>query len=185
MGMVQIEDTELAILRKERDDARAEAAQEKTQREAAETAAEAAETAKTQAEAAKTAVDKELETEKEKGAQAELKDRRLGALGEGFTAKLGEFTKSRVDEQAKSLSDEDWENRLKELEEQAGVKRDAKKDGGGDPPPGDGDASPTFGTEELAGLVPGSGAAKPPSATERQSVVGGLAAAFKPTPAAK
>jgi hypothetical protein len=187
MGLVQIEDTELAHLRKERDDARAAETAMKAERDAAltakataESAAEAAEVAKTAAETAKAAA---LE---EQANQVTLKDTRWNALGEGFTAKLGDFTKGRLQEQAKTLSDEDWDGRLKELEETAGVKRDAAKDGVTPPPDETGKDGRNFTLEEIAsanGALNGGGnnggGAAAVSEIERSSVIGSLAGAFR------
>ena len=49
----------------------------------------------------------------------------MGGLGKDFLGKLGDFTRGRLEEQAGALSDEEWDNRLKELEEVASIKRDA------------------------------------------------------------
>jgi hypothetical protein len=183
MGLVQIEQSELDTLRKERDDARAEA---RRRQDGAETA-----TAKTaeQAEAAKTAAETERDTAEAEGdgeggaGEGRAEGQALGALGEGFTAKLGDFTKARLTEQAGTLSDEEWDNRLKELEETA-VKRDAEKDGvRRRPPTAEGDRRPVR-REELASFnagrhAPGSGAVRE---QERSSVIGSLAGAFKRPP---
>lgn len=197
MGLVQIEESELTTIRKERDDARAaesKAAQEKAEAERKvtelETEKAAAETAKTEAEAKVTT----LEEEK---AQASLKDTRMKSLGAGFTSKLGDFTKGRLEEQAGKLSDEDWDGRLKELEEIAKVKRDDKGDGsesaanangGGNgngsqeqKNNGGGDA-PTFESEEVAQFVGGSGVTPTPTISTppaQRQVVNQLAGAFK------
>lgn len=193
MGLVQIEQSELDTLRGERDTARTDLAAEVTKREEAERATVAAETAKSEAETAKKTADDALAAETEKSAKAELKTKRLKGLGDGFKAKLGEFTTARLDEQAESLSDDEWDNKLKELEEVTAVKRDAKKDGGGsetetpeekaareaaEAAEGNKDLAP----EELAGLLPGqgngNGDGKAPTDRERSSVVGSLAGAF-------
>lgn len=197
MGLVQIEDTELAHLRKERDDAKAEAATFKTERDTAlqkqrdaETAAEVAETAKVAAETAKATAEGKVTELTETANQVTLKDTRWKALGEGFTAKLGEFTKGRLEDQAKTLSDEDWDNRLKELEETTAVKRDAAKDGA-TPPPDDTaghKGNRDFTLEEIAsangklnggGNGNGGGAATLVDERERSSVIGSLAGAFR------
>jgi hypothetical protein len=176
MGLVQIEQSELDTLRKERDDARAEKAAEQTKREEAERAVEATEAAKLAAEEAKAAAEAKVTELEEQANKVALKDGRVKELGPGFVAKLGDFTKGRLMEQAGQLSDDDWENRLKELEEVTAVKRDADKDG--DP---NGDAQgDTFGREELARLGSGAGdPAKGPSRDEQRSVIGSLAGAFK------
>jgi hypothetical protein len=183
MGLVQIEDSELATLRRERDEAKAEAAklpELQTKLTAAEQAAETAEAAKVAAEQERDTVKTEVAALKEKDAQAELKDQRIGALGDGFKAKLDSMptVKARLDEQAKSMSDEDWDGRLKEIEEIAQVKRDATKEGGTTPPPAD---DGTFSSEELASLK---GIANGPDGTPSRDQIGGtvrsLASAFKP-----
>jgi hypothetical protein len=183
MGLVQIEDTELATLRKERDDAKAETAQERDKRQEAERAAEQAEAAKVSAEKERDDAKAEATAKDEELAKTQLKDQRWGALGEGFVAKLGDFTKGRLQEQAGQLSDGDWDSRLKELEETASVQRDAKKDGSAPPPASGGGSSDDFTREELARLGLG-GSGQPqvtgaPSAGERSSVVTSLAGAFK------
>lgn len=190
MGLVQIEQSELDTLRKERDDSRAEAQTLKTEKEAATTAAEQAEAAKTAAESERDEATTKLTQAEEKAARAELKDKRWGALGTGFVAKLGDFTKQRLQEQASTMSEEDWDSRLKEIEETAEVKRDAAKDGD-DNDNDDADAnaarggSPDFKPEELAslsGLGSGGGdGSKVPTAIERRSVVGQLSDAFAPS----
>ena len=188
MGLVQIEQSELDTLRKERDDARAEAQTFKTEAEtakaekaAAETAAEQAEAAKTAAEAERDTAKQELTAKNEELAGQQLKDKRLGELGDGFMAKLGDFTKTRLQEQASKLSDEDWDNRLKELEETASVRRDAGKTTTDD----DGDKNKDntlFEREEVArlGVTSEATTSAAPSRVEQSSVVGALASAFKP-----
>lgn len=88
------------------------------------------------------------------------------------------------------MTDEEWDSRLKEIEETAGVKRDAEADGssgggdggdgGGSGSGGDGGAAPTFKPEELAalqnGVTSGSGVGREDAA----SVVGSLASVFNP-----
>lgn len=196
MGLVQIEQSELDTLRKERDDARAERDTEKAAKEqalsekaSAEKAAEDAEAAKVAAETAKETAEKALTEKNEELAKAELKETRMGALGSAFTAKIDAMptVKAKIAEQAQSMSDEDWDARLKELEEVTAIKRDAKKDGDETPAP---EKDDTFGREELASIAGGLGgdarvpSTAGPSATERSSVVGSLASAFKPTKAA-
>jgi hypothetical protein len=85
---------------------------------------EETETAKVAAESAKTAAESKVAGFEEAERTAELATERLGKLGAGFTGKLGEFTKQRLQAQAGTLTDEDWDARLQELEETAGVKRD-------------------------------------------------------------
>lgn len=190
MGLVQIEQSELDTLRKERDDARAEtvtktqaaeqAAQEKIK--AAEKAAEDAEAAKVAAETAKAASDAALTAKNEELAKAELKEQRMGSLGDAFTAKIDGMptVKAKLPEQAQTLDDTAWDERLKELEEVTAVKRDAKKDGSS--AENNGGGGDTFAREELARL---GGSKAPnltsgPSTAERGQVVGALGGLFKP-----
>lgn len=188
MGLVQIEDTELQILRTERDTARSEAAQYKTEAETAkaekataEAAAEAAEAKATAAETARAEAEAKVTTLEETANQATLKDTRWKALGPGFVAKLGDFTKGRLEEQAKTLKDDEWDNRLKELEEVTAVKRDAEADGS--TPPGDKKDDTVFSLEEIASAgskLNGGGGGAPTVVRddERASVVGSLAGLF-------
>lgn len=189
MGVVQIEQSELDLLRQERDTARTEAANEKAARESAERdrdeKVEAAEAAKTKAETEKAAAETAKADLEEQANQTTLRDKRWGELGEGFVAKLGDHTKGKLQTQAGSMSDEDWDNRLKEVEELTAVKRDAAKDGGTPPPPNDDTAqrSGLFTAEEIASagasLGGGSGTDTAPTDTQRSSVVTSLAGAFK------
>jgi hypothetical protein len=194
MGLVQIDENELKILRTERDEAKAQVTTLSSEKAAAEAKAEELEAAKIAAETKATEAEQAKATLEEAAQQAELKDQRLGALGAGFMAKLGEIAKGRLNEQAKSLSDEDWDARLKELEEMASVKRDDKGDGTPAAPaketPAESTAStPTFDNEEIASFVNGSGAPAPTgervAGVQRSAVVGKLASSFKKTPAAK
>jgi hypothetical protein len=188
MGVVQIEQSELDLLRKERDDARSEAATAKQEAETAKSEkaesdrkVEEAEAAVTKAETEKAAAVKAKTDLEEQANQSTLRDKRWGELGEGFVAKLGETTKGRLKEQAASMSDDDWDNRLKEVEELTAVKRDATKDGS--PAPADeqaGDRKDLFSLEEIAsagGTLTGGGSGAPTDA-QRSSVVGNLSKAF-------
>lgn len=145
-----------------------------------EKAVETAEAAKTKAETEREDLAKKVKDAEEKAQADALKDDRLGKLGKGFKEKLGDFTRGRLEEQAAELSDEQWDNRLKELEEMAGVKRDE-----GEPEGGSGEsASSTGGREETArmgaggdggtggGNNGGTGGGTTPS---QRSVIGGLA----------
>jgi hypothetical protein len=51
----------------------------------------------------------------------------MGALGEGFTAKLGDTTKANLKRDAATLDETAWDTRLKEVEELVAVKRDAEE----------------------------------------------------------
>lgn len=129
MGLVQIDETELANLRRERDEAKsvastAEANVATVTRDLTtkvETAEAAAQTAKTEAETAKS----EKAALEEKAQAAELRDKRLAPLGVDFLASLGEFTRERLAESASTLSDEAWEAELKEKEELSKTERAA------------------------------------------------------------
>jgi hypothetical protein len=129
-------------------------------------------------EAAKVAAEQErddlrakVERADEDKRRAQLSKDRLGKLGKGFLARLGDFTRGRLEEQAGALSDEEWEARVKELEETAQVKRDE----GGTSGEGEGD---TFEREETARAQLGggstSGGGSQPSPERRRSVVAGL-----------
>lgn len=189
MGLVQIEQSELDLLRQERDTARSDAASEKDAREAAERdrdeKVEAAEADKTKAETdrdeavtAKTALE-------EKAAQSALKETRWSKLGEGFVAKLGDHTKTKLQSQAGEMSDDDWDGRLTEVEELTSVKRDADKEGGTPPPPDPDETArgQAFSLEEIAsahGITGGNGGGSgAPTEVKRSQVVGSLAKAFK------
>ncbi len=127
MGFVQIDETELATLRKDRDTARDEAAEVKRDLTAK---VEQAEADATKEKEGREAAEKERDTLKESAQRTELRDKRWSALGQGFIAKLGEVTKGRLQEQASTMSDEDWGARLTEVEEMTSVKRDAAAEGG-------------------------------------------------------
>jgi DNA repair exonuclease SbcCD ATPase subunit len=134
---------------------------------------EAEETAKKNAEKERDDLKKKVDEAEETARASELAKERLGNLGTGFKGKLGEFTRERLEEQAGKLSDEEWDARLKELEETAGVKRDE----GGKSSENDDDKT-TFSREETAranlggGGGNGNGSEVAPAA--RRSVVAGL-----------
>jgi hypothetical protein len=152
------------------------------------------------AEAEKKAEEKEQEAQREKdradaaeqkvtqaeeeSAKDSLAKDRFSKLGQGFLAKLGEFTRTRVEDQARTLSEEDWEARLKELEESTQVARD---EGGPAPTPeASAAAAPSGGTpskpgeftrEEVARANtggPGGSEHADPSPEQRSSVMRGL-----------
>jgi len=131
---------------------------------------------------------KKHEDAEETAAKHELSKTRLGGLGKGFTEKLGDFTRGRLEEQAGTLSDEEWDARLQELEETAGVKRDqaaADGSGGGSGGSGGGSGDGVLGTrEETARSTAGNGGGEgggsgEPSDAARRSVVGSLVAGPK------
>jgi hypothetical protein len=134
---------------------------------------EAEETAKKNAEKERDDLKKKVDEAEETARAAELSKERLGNLGTGFKGKLGEFTRERLEEQAGKLSDEEWDARLKELEETAGVKRD---EGGKS---SDDDDKTTFSREEtaranLGGGGGGNGNGSEVAPAARRSVVAGL-----------
>jgi hypothetical protein len=162
-----------------------------------------------EAEAAKVKADQEREAEKKRADDAEekarvaaLRDERLEGLGSKFTAKLegATATLARLKTQAGTLSDDEWKARLEELGEAFGVKADEDltdeekaerdKDKDGDGAGGESTAKDLFTPQEVTASAAGSGngsgsgasPATTPSATARQSVVGGLIRR-KPEPA--
>lgn len=149
-----------------------------------ETKLEQAETAKATAEQKATDAETALDAAREESRKATLASERMGALGKGFKAKLGEFTSQRLAEQASTYSDEEWDGRLAELEEMASVKRD---EGGSDEDEdganGSGSREGEFSREEVAsariGGGDGNGNGSEPSAQERRMLVGSLIPAKK------
>lgn len=113
-----------------------------------------------------------------------LSTERLGKLGNEFLAKLGETTKARINEQAATMQDSEWAERLAELAELVGVAADAKTDppaAGAPPvaPPG----TPVFTPEETARMqVKGAGVPDPTPSLSR-GVIEGLIR--RPAPAKK
>lgn len=193
MTLVQIEDSELAAIRKERDDARKEVAelQDKNRElagkvEVAEAEAKKATDELTVAVTAKT----DLE---EKAEQVKVGTKRMSALGTGFLAKLGEFSKGRLTELASTASDEEWEASVKEREELAECKRDVVAEAG----PGARTTStettveaPSFKDEEVAtflgtGVGAAGGGAPVPSGAASIAKIAGSFGKRTPEPAAK
>jgi hypothetical protein len=134
---------------------------------------EDAEAAQKKAEDEKADLQKKVDEADEKARTADLSKDRLSKLGKGFTTKLGDFTRGRLEEQAGKLTDDEWDARLKELEETAGVKRD---EGGA---PSEEENEETVSREETArsqvgGGGGGNGTGTEPSAEARRSVVAGL-----------
>lgn len=198
MSLIQIEESELSILRKERDDARTElAAAKETNRELS-TKVETAEAAEKAAKEELASVTKAKTDLEEKAQRAEIGTKRLAALGTGFMAKLGEFSKGRLNELAGTASDEEWEAGLKEREELAGVKRDVVAEagaaGGGAPAPAGGAGAPvapahTFADTEVAsfmssgvGAPAASGAPVPAGSSSIRTIAGALGKNRKPEP---
>jgi chromosome segregation ATPase len=131
---------------------------------------ETLETAKVAAETERDKFKGEKETLEEDARKDELAKERLGKFGKDFLGKLGEITKTRVKEQAASLSDDDWVKRVEELEETAGVKHDA----GGAPEPGEGEVTHTREETARARLGSTERETTEPTTAQRGSVVGGL-----------
>jgi hypothetical protein len=183
MGLVQIEQSELDTLRKERDDARTEVTAAKQAQQEAERKVEAVEAEKTAAEEKAQQAETKVTELEETARKATLTDERMSALGEGFTAKLGDTTKANLKRDAATLDEAAWDTRLKEVEELVAVKRDAAKDGS-EAPANDGESTAqTFKPEELAklgtGLNGGGGSGgSEPTKVGRQSVAKGLAKAL-------
>lgn len=147
---------------------------------------EAEEAAKKTAEDDAKAAKDELKTLKDEKAEADLANERFGKLGAGFVEKLGESTKSNLRRDAGKMEEKAWDERLKEVEEMAGVKRDAKKDDSpttDDPladPPASSAGADEFSAEEIASSAAGGlsgdsgGSSTQPSVTQRGGVARGL-----------
>lgn len=107
---------------------------------------------------------------------ATLAGERTGKLGSKFVAKLPASIKTRLDEQAKTLSEDDWTARLDELSQLVGVKSDEQADGSSG---GSGSGEDEFSADELAGAgfsgTGGNGGSGEVSPERRKSVIGGLA----------
>lgn len=165
-------------------------------RATAEKKAEDAEAAQKKAEEAKEGAETKLKEAEEAQAVTKLRDERFGKLGDGFLGKLGDTTKSNLKEDAGTMEEEAWEKRLAEVEELAGVKRDAaakkgsketenktsNNGAGGDGGSGDENSSEEeeFSMEELAESIAGGGSdngeggGAMPSSQARRSVARGL-----------
>lgn len=124
MGLVQIEESELATLRQERNDARKDADEKASEVRDLTAKVEKAEGEAAAEKTAREAAEKERDELKSSAQTTALRDKRFSALGAGFVAKLGEVTKANLQEQAGTLSDEDWNSRLAEVEELTKTKRD-------------------------------------------------------------
>jgi hypothetical protein len=155
MGLVQIEESELANLRQERNEAKTKVDELSVSNRDLTSKVEKAEAEALKEKEGREKAEKDNKELTETAQRTSLKDKRLGSLGEGFMAKLGEFTRGRLTEAAGSQSDEEWEATLKEKEEMAGVKRDAKKEEGGAADPADPAtaAATAFSTSEVASFM--------------------------------
>lgn len=151
MGLVQIEESELATLRRERDDARHEKDELANANRDLTTKVEQAEAAQKQAETERDSERTERAKLEEKAQAATLREQRWSALGAGFLAKLGDFSKARLQELAGTTSDQEWDEALKEREELASTPRNAPADGA--PPPANGSNGRSFSSEEVASFL--------------------------------
>lgn len=187
MAMIQVEESEYQRIQRERDEATAKVTDLSASTTDLQTKVEQAEAAKAQAE--QKAADEKARADKaeELVNQSKLKTERLGSLGAGFKAKLAGMTATnqRVEQQAQSLTDDEWAARLDELEELLSVKRDAPAEAGSEAGKeegkenGNGGGSGTFSAEQLAGAGFGQATdASKDNVKQRQAVVGGLARSF-------
>lgn len=135
---------------------------------------EALEIAKKAAEDALATKTAELATLTEAALQATLSGDRTNKLGTAFLEKLPETVKTKLTEQAKSLSDEDWAGRLEELSALTGVKSD---EGGAAPAAGSLTADETARTQ-----FGGTTSATTTSKAATSAVLGGLMRQVRPRP---
>lgn len=184
MSLVQIEESELANLRRERDEAKTKVDELSSSTRELTTKVETAEASALKEKEGREKAEKENKDLTEAAQRSGLKDKRLTSLGDGFMAKLGEFTRGRLTEAASTQSDEEWEATLKEKEEMAGVKRDQKKDAaaGDSTTPPAAAAAAAFAPSEVASFLQ-SGVTTPATAisgSDGTGAVRALAAAFTP-----
>lgn len=185
--LVQIEDTELATLRSERNEAREKVDRLTAEARTLQTAVETAEAAKVRAETEKADAEKKFSDAEEKAQKAVLKDQRISALGAGFLAALGDTSKARLNELAMTCTPEQWNVELSEREEIAKVKRDAAAAGtpaATDPPA----VGTGFKDEEVASFLSKAAPTAPATAgpVSGDSAVKALARSFdkrRPAPA--
>lgn len=183
MGQITVEQSEWDRVQRERNDAIRERDEARTEKAEAEKKVETAEAAKAKAEGERDEFKTKAEQAEERAAKTTLRDERMGKLGAGFVAKLGETTKKNLTKHAETLSDDDWTARLEELSEAYGVKPDAKAEEKSEEKSEDETATTTgkdkdvFTEEEIAkaqfGGAPSSGD-REPSAAERRAVLAGL-----------
>lgn len=157
-----------------------------TEKEEANRKLEAEEIAKKAADDKAEKAETELKTLKDEKAEGDLANERFGKLGEGFVAKLGESAKANLRRDAGKMEEAAWDGRLKEVEELAGVKRDAKGSSTttdpDDPlaPPAAAAGADEFSSEEIASSAAGGlgggegGSTTSPSVTQRGGVARGL-----------
>jgi hypothetical protein len=180
MDTIELDRAEYDRLKAERDEYKARAEKAESERDDAVREQEKAEADKVKAEERATAAESKVTDFEEQARQRALADERWNALGDGFLAKLGDSTKSRLQKQAESMSDDDWTARLEEIEDLIEVKRDAKKDGNeGDETASrkTGKGKGEFTDEEIARSNAGRGNGGPTgeqSPAVRKSVVAGL-----------
>lgn len=184
MALVQIEETELAALRTERNEARTKVDALENEKRELTSKVEKAEAEKVAAETAKAEADKKVKDAETAVETTKLKDKRIAALGTGFLAKLGDTSKTVLNDLAAKASDDEWETAVKEREELAKVKRDAKAEEtpGGGGSEGDNGGAPTFKDEEVASFLR-SGATTPAAGAPMSGVsaVRSLARTFDKT----
>jgi hypothetical protein len=162
MGVVQIEESELATLRRERDEAKRKVDELAESNRGLTTKAETAEAAQKKAEGERDSEKHRADGLEERASRAQKAKARTDALGAGFLAKLGDTSKAVLSELAGTASDEQWDLALREREELAGVKRDAQPDNKPVAPNG----GESFSGEEVASFLgrvtqPSSGTAPP------------------------
>lgn len=117
----------------------------------------------------------EKEKLQEEARAVEFSGKRLGALGSEFASKLPESVNTKLQEQARTMSDEDWAARLEELAELTGVKSDAGEPAGEK-------SGETVTTEETSrSQFGGSAPASAPTRSAVSSVIGGLVKQTRPT----
>lgn len=169
---------------KERDEAKAQVTTVTKERDDAKASIEETEAKLKTTEKERDDAQAKVKTAEEAEAKAKLVGERFEALGEGFLAKLGDKTKENLKADAEAMSDEAWSKRLESVEELAGVKRDAKKDGESDG--GGGGDDDTFSRDEAqasrlggAATPAGGGSNGQQTATSRRSVVAGLVKSVK------
>lgn len=171
MDEITLNKTEYDRIVREREDAVAKVERLETEKAEAIKEAEQAEGEKVKAEEKLKETEDKLKAAEEQARQDALRDERLDKLGAGFMAKLGDKTKDRLKSQAASMQDDEWAERIEELEDAYGVKADEADDDSAD----DQDTA-VFSREEVASSA--ISRAKPqkgePSPNERRSVIHAL-----------